>query len=82
EIETLGIRPGEKIHELLLSEYESTNTISYDDEYFVILPSIYIKGLKEKYSKYKPVDLVNYNSSKGLMNKDEIKEMLKKGGFI
>lgn len=82
EIEPLGIRPGEKIHELLLSEYESTNTISYDDEYFVILPSIYIKGLKEKYSKYKPADLVNYNSSKGLMNKDEIKEMLKKGGFI
>ncbi|MFX3624578.1 MAG: polysaccharide biosynthesis protein [Ectobacillus sp.] len=82
EIEVLGIRPGEKIHELLLSEYESLHTISYDDEYFVILPSIHIKGLKEHYSQHKPVNLVNYNSSQGLMSKDEIKQMLQKGGFI
>jgi len=82
EIETLGIRPGEKIHELLLSEYESTKTIAYDDEYFVILPPIHIEGLKEHYSKFNPVDLVNYNSSKGLMSKEEIREMLKKGRFI
>ncbi|MEH7587795.1 polysaccharide biosynthesis protein [Priestia megaterium] len=82
EIETLGIRPGEKIHEILLSEYESTKTIAYDDEYFVILPPIHIEGLKEHYSKYKPINLINYNSSKELMTKDEIKEMLKKGRFI
>jgi UDP-N-acetylglucosamine 4,6-dehydratase/5-epimerase len=82
EIEILGIRPGEKIHELLLSAYESTLTISYDEEYYVILPSIQINELKEHYSKYKPVNLENYNSSTGLMSKKEIKEMLIKGGFI
>ncbi|MFL0499092.1 polysaccharide biosynthesis protein [Priestia megaterium] len=81
-IEVLGIRPGEKIHELLLSEYESTMTIAYDDEYFVILPPIHIEGLKEHYSEYKPVDLIDYNSSKELISKDEIKKMLIDGGFI
>jgi UDP-N-acetylglucosamine 4,6-dehydratase/5-epimerase len=82
QIETLGIRPGEKIHELLLSVYESTMTISYDEEYYVILPSININGLKEHYSKYPSVNLESYNSSTGLMSKEEIKEMLIKGGFI
>ena len=81
-VEILGIRPGEKIHELLLSEYESLTTIAYDDEYFVILPPIYIEGLKEHYSKFKPANLTNYNSSKDLMSKEEIKEVLKKGRFI
>ena len=81
-IEILGVRPGEKIHELLLSEYESLTTIAYDDEYFVILPQIYIEGLKEHYSRFKPANLINYNSSKDLMDRDEIRNVLKKGGFI
>jgi len=82
DIEILGIRPGEKIHELLLSEYESTTTIAYDNEYFVILPSIHIDGLEEHYHNFEYVDIENYNSSTGLISKDEIKEMLQKGGFI
>ncbi|YCA46497.1 polysaccharide biosynthesis protein (plasmid) [Bacillus sp. JZ8] len=82
EIEVLGVRPGEKIHELLLSAYESESTVNYDDEYFVILPSIHIEGLKEHYSQYKSANLKNYNSSTGTMSKDEIREMLQKGGFI
>ena len=81
-LETIGIRPGEKIHELLISSYESTNTISYDDKYFVILPSVPPKHLQDHYSQYRPINLPNYNSSKGLMTKKEISEMLKKGGFI
>ncbi|RBP90542.1 polysaccharide biosynthesis protein [Cytobacillus firmus] len=82
EVDILGVRPGEKIHELLLSEYESETTIAYDEEYFVILPSIHIDGLKEKYANYKPVNLLNYNSSKDLMSKDEIRGILRKGRFI
>jgi len=82
EIEILGVRPGEKIHEVLISENESKNTISYDDEYFVILPSIPIKGLKEHYLKYKSVDFLSYSSGEGLMNKADIKKLLEKGGFI
>ncbi|WP_042148409.1 polysaccharide biosynthesis protein [Paucisalibacillus sp. EB02] len=82
DIEILGVRPGEKIHELLLSEYESKNTIAYDEEYFVILPSIDIKGISEKYANYKPSNLHNYNSSKELMSREEIRTMLMKGRFL
>ncbi|MDQ0269730.1 polysaccharide biosynthesis protein [Cytobacillus purgationiresistens] len=82
EVEILGVRPGEKIHELLLSEYESTMTIAYDDEYYVILPSISIKGVKEHYKSYLPINLEEYNSGNTLMTKDEVKKMLVKGGFI
>ncbi|MDF2855970.1 MAG: hypothetical protein K0Q87_1821 [Neobacillus sp.] len=82
EVDVLGIRPGEKIHELLLSLNESRNTILYDKEYFVILPTIHIEGLTEHYSEYPAAQIGNYSSEKGLMGKDEIKEMLKEGGFI
>jgi FlaA1/EpsC-like NDP-sugar epimerase len=82
KIETLGIRPGEKIHELLLSSFESKTTITYDDEYYVILPSIHIPGLKEHYSRYKPVKLESYHSGTDLIGREQIKEMLLKGGFI
>jgi len=80
--EILGIRPGEKIHELLLSKYECTTTCIYDEEYYVILPSIHIDGLKEHYENCSPVDLDEYNSGIGLISKEEIKEMLSKGGLI
>ncbi|MCA0987853.1 polysaccharide biosynthesis protein [Guptibacillus algicola] len=82
EVEVLGIRPGEKLHELLFSEYESQSTVYYDKEYFVILPSITVDGLQEYYATFKQVELENYNSSENLMSKDELKKLLQKGGFI
>jgi UDP-N-acetylglucosamine 4,6-dehydratase len=81
-IEELGIRPGEKLNEILLTEQESYNTIFFDNEYFVILPDIHIDGLKEHYSDFNPFDLDHYDSSKSLMSHSEIQTMLRKGGFI
>ncbi|MBY6036294.1 polysaccharide biosynthesis protein [Fictibacillus nanhaiensis] len=78
----LGIRPGEKLHELLLSEYESTTTVYYDEEYFVILPTIDIKGLNEYYTPFRKVELESYSSAENLMSKEEIRQMLIKGGFL
>ncbi len=37
EIETIGIRPGEKLHEVLISRDESRSTVELDDM-FVVLP--------------------------------------------
>jgi len=37
--EFVGIRPGEKIHEEMITETDSINTIEFDD-YFVILPAM------------------------------------------
>ncbi|NQD64943.1 polysaccharide biosynthesis protein [Bacillus haikouensis] len=81
-VEEAGIRPGEKLHELLLTEFESHNTIVYDNEYFVILPTIPIKGLTEYYKDHPKVDLDTYSSSDNIIEYNEIKTMLKEGGFL
>jgi UDP-N-acetylglucosamine 4,6-dehydratase len=38
EIEIVGIRPGEKLHEVMVPEDDARNTLEYDD-YFAILPA-------------------------------------------
>jgi UDP-N-acetylglucosamine 4,6-dehydratase/5-epimerase len=81
-IEESGIRPGEKLHELLLTEFESQNTIVYDNEYFVIMPTIPIEGLAEYYDGFPKVDLDTYSSKDNIISHDEIKTMLKDGGFL
>ncbi|MFT5876129.1 MAG: UDP-N-acetylglucosamine 4,6-dehydratase, partial [Clostridium sp.] len=50
-IKIIGKRPGEKLHEVLISRYEAENAYIYDNDYFVILPQINIDGLKEYYEK-------------------------------
>ncbi|RUS44637.1 polysaccharide biosynthesis protein [Cohnella sp. AR92] len=77
-----GVRPGEKIHEILLTEYESLNTVVYDDQYLVILPTLDIPGLSEHYSAYPPVHFDSFSSSQSLMSKEEIRQMLVRGGFL
>lgn len=50
-----GIRPGEKLHEVLVSEDEARKTIIYDRIY-VILPQFLVSaGLNKKYDKYPKV---------------------------
>ncbi|NRD76715.1 polysaccharide biosynthesis protein [Bacillus sp. BRMEA1] len=78
----LGIRPGEKIHEILFSEFESQNTVYYDEDYYVILPTIGLPELQEHYSKYQKVHMNAYHSNQSLMTKEEIKTLLINGGFI
>lgn len=46
EVEIIGIRPGEKIHEEMITTTDSQNTIEFED-YFVILPSIQLWDIGE-----------------------------------
>ncbi|MBW5447393.1 SDR family NAD(P)-dependent oxidoreductase [Cohnella sp. CFH 77786] len=82
EIVETGVRPGEKIHEILLTEYEASNTVLYGDEYLVILPSLDIPGLRRQYDSYPPVNFDSFSSSQSLMDKEQIREMLDRGGFL
>lgn len=82
EIEETGVRPGEKQHEILFSEYESQYTVNYDDQYYVILPSLPIEGLVKHYANFQKVPHNHYRSDGSLINKEVIKQMLGKGGFI
>lgn len=82
EIEVTGIRPGEKLHEILFSEYESKYTVNYNDQYYVIVPLLPLVKLHQHYSKYPKVPLKHYQSDQSLISKDEIRKMLMDGGFI
>ncbi|MDO6632237.1 polysaccharide biosynthesis protein [Bacillus thuringiensis] len=82
EIKEVGIRPGEKINEILLSEVESRTSICFDEDYYVGLPPFHVEGLQEYYTSYSPITITNYSSHQELLTKKEVKQFLKKGGFL
>lgn len=45
-IEYVGIRPGEKIHEEMITETDAIHTVEFDD-YYVILPSLPLWGVDQ-----------------------------------
>ncbi len=79
KIEEIGIRPGEKLHEEMISETDSINTIEFDP-YYAILPSVPISYSKEEYLKHYSAEFVqdgfSYNS--GTNDKWETVESLRK----
>ena len=60
DLNIIGIRPGEKLHEEMITETDSLNTVEFDN-YYVILPSTPLWNIDE-YMK-------NSSSSKGGMCK-------------
>lgn len=82
EIKEIGIRVGEKIHEVLVSANEAPNTYQYNDQYYVILPSHASKELYYRYHQFPKVSFAKYESAMDLMSYAEIEQMLRKGGFL
>jgi UDP-N-acetylglucosamine 4,6-dehydratase/5-epimerase len=82
-IKLVGIRPGEKLHEEMITVSDSLNTIECDN-YFVILPSTYFLR-KEKFDKVNDIkskkceDGFSYNSNDNhhFLSIDEIKSLIK-----
>jgi UDP-N-acetylglucosamine 4,6-dehydratase len=81
-IREIGVRPGEKMHEILITRYESSTTYQYDDQYYVILPSHPAPSLYNHYKKLNKISMVIYESNTDLMNAEEIVDMLKQGDFL
>jgi UDP-N-acetylglucosamine 4,6-dehydratase len=82
ELKEIGIRPGEKMHEVLVSQYESPHTFHYSGQYFVILPSHPAPSLVKHYGGLRKASFARYASDNTLMNPAEIEELLKEGGFL
>jgi len=78
KIKKIGIRPGEKIHEILISEAESVRSKILDDDTFVILPQIQLNKTKENYKKRKKVEFDEFGSNTArLLDQYQIKKLLK-----
>lgn len=79
---TIGVRPGEKIHEVLISEAESVRTIEVDSTY-VILPQIDLGGTKASHRKSKLVDFREYTSDKAdRLNRKRLRSILVRTGWL
>lgn len=81
-INEIGIRPGEKLHEVLVSNAESRNTYKFDENYYVILPTNASEEVKKRYEKLPKVAFKQYQSNDELMASSEIEQILIKANFI
>ncbi|MBR9703290.1 polysaccharide biosynthesis protein [Candidatus Woesearchaeota archaeon] len=81
-IKQIGIRPGEKMHEVLVSRYETPNCIERGP-YHIILPNIKFAAIEEKYADMSRTGLDEFNSLNAQrLSKKDIKEMLDKEGWL
>jgi UDP-N-acetylglucosamine 4,6-dehydratase/5-epimerase len=84
ENKIVGIRPGEKLHEEMITETDSLNTVDFE-KYFVILPSLALwdidKFVKDSSSTIgKMCDFgFSYNSgtNKDFLNVEDLKKLIK-----
>lgn len=78
KIKVIGIRPGEKLHEMMISEDDARNTVELDDSY-VIQPAFQWWG-KSNHSNAKPVlDGFKYGSDANnkWVSVEQLREMIK-----
>ena len=75
EVEYTGIRPGEKLHELLLSENETINAYEYNENYYVICNQHPVPIKKVEFKEYG-------SNTQQLLDCAQIREMLDSGGFL
>ena len=72
----IGVRPGEKIHEELISNSDSQLTIDIG-KYYLILPN---KNLYKKYKNYKTLDrefIYRSDLNKDFLSSMELKKLIK-----
>ena len=81
-IEHIGIRPGEKMHETMITFDESHNAIEFDN-YFVIKPSYAAWGGPERTDGTPATERFSYSSDVTYaLSVDETRDLLRETGFI
>jgi len=78
----IGAKPGEKIDEMLISQHEARHSFCFDKNYYVILPTNAGLALLDNYKTLEKFPYPEFSSQTKLMNREEIKHMLIKGGFL
>jgi UDP-N-acetylglucosamine 4,6-dehydratase/5-epimerase len=74
---SIGVRPGEKTHEILISKEELSRTTRVGQDFFIIHPVIKIPGLKSRPSMAKPLPFKQFSSDQvNLLSLNEIKSLL------
>lgn len=83
QIENIGIREGEKLHEQLISDQESPMSYWINEDYYVILPSIHIDRDYDYVHKMgHKLDLLHFSSDQNLKPTNYLYKLLMQGGFL
>ena len=78
-IKSIGVRPGEKMHEMLISKNEAVLAKDLGNGYFVILPHYASKELKAAYAKHKNLAIPYFSSQNTRRLKEkELADILQK----
>ena len=80
KIKVSGIRPGEKIHEELISSSDSFNTFEFKDRYVIHNPALYNFSIVKKNNGKKVCKKFNYcsNNNGKYLNRKEIRQIFEK----
>lgn len=84
KIEETGIRPGEKLHEELISAHELLNTYEFNHNYYLIAPNVISEEMKKhyKFDSMKRLLVPETSLKDKMMTEEEIEAMLRKGNFL
>lgn len=85
-ITTIGLRPGEKIHETLINSSEISRTYEFDN-YYVICPSVARELISrpiymEQGKKLDESHMTEYSSHQAILNKNDLSSVFKKIGLL
>jgi len=84
ELEKIPIRPGEKIHEVLVNEHEMRGTWETNSKYIIINPRFSDEEIKISYPNWKKTNSTTKYSSDNVekIPKDELKKIIKNAGLL
>lgn len=82
--EISGIRPGEKLHEVLINADEIRDTWEVDNVYVILNPLEKLNRVKRTYPKMKKIKTLKIYSSNNVekLSTTELKKLIKKSGLL
>jgi hypothetical protein len=67
---------------MLISKHEALSSYCFDENYYVILPTKCSAELEDQYKQLPVFPYPEFSSRTVLMDHNQIKDMLTKGGFL
>ena len=81
-IKEIGMREGEKMDEVLISEHEVYRSYIFNDDYYAILPELSINRDYEYLKRAKKVKFNSFSSSDNVKDTNYLSTLLDRGGFL
>ena len=84
KIEEISIRPGEKLHEVLINEHEMRSTWETESNYIIMTPNFTEDEIKQRYPNMKKTSSTEPYSSNTAekISKQELKQIIQKSGLM